>query len=58
MAKSFTVGTCIVVLLLAAGAAQRVPAVNVVMPRRLWLAWYPGHFALIALWVLFSGQLS
>ena len=28
------------------------------MPRRLWLAWYPGHFALIALWLLISGQLT
>ncbi|SDO14793.1 TraX family protein [Vreelandella arcis] len=57
MAKSFTVGTCIVVLVLAAGAAQRVPAIQWAMPRRLWLTWYPGHFALIALWLLISGQL-
>ncbi|WP_434986319.1 TraX family protein [Vreelandella zhaodongensis] len=58
MAKSFTVGTCIVVLVLAAGAAQRVPPVVLTMPRHLWLAWYPGHFALIALWLLLSGQLA
>ena len=44
--------------LLAAGAAQRVPPVALAMPRRLWLAWYPGHFALIALWLLISGQLA
>lgn len=58
LAKSFTVGTCVVVLLLAAGAAQRIPAINLAMPRRLWLAWYPGHFALIALWLLLSGQIT
>ncbi|BBI63142.1 hypothetical protein HSBAA_44480 [Vreelandella sulfidaeris] len=58
MAKSFTVGTCVVVLMLAAGVAQRIPALNLAMPRRLWLAWYPGHFALIALWLLLSGQLA
>ncbi|WP_346795421.1 TraX family protein [Halomonas sp. Bachu 37] len=57
MAKSFTVATCLAVLLLAAGAAQRVPRVRPGMPRRLWLAWYPGHFALLALWVWASGQL-
>ena len=58
MAKSFTVGTCVVVLILAAGEAQRIPAINLAMPRRLWLAWYPGHFALIALWLLLSGQIA
>ncbi|WP_404471269.1 conjugal transfer protein TraX [Vreelandella venusta] len=58
MAKSFTVATCVIVLMLAAGAAQRVPPVVLAMPRRLWLAWYPGHFALIALWLLLSGQLA
>ena len=58
MAKSFTVATCVIVLMLAAGAAQRVPPVALEMPRRLWLAWYPGHFALIALWLLISGQLT
>ncbi len=58
MAKSFTVATCVIVLMLAAGAAQRVPPVALEMPRRLWLAWYPGHFALIALWLLLSGQLA
>lgn len=49
MAKSFTVGTCLVILLFAAGAARHVPEVVARMPRRLWLAWYPGHFAAIAL---------
>ncbi|WNL43343.1 TraX family protein [Halomonas sp. PAMB 3264] len=58
MSKSFTVGTCIVVLILAAGGARYVPKVFKNMPRRLWLAWYPGHFALIALWVVLSGQLA
>ncbi|PRY63532.1 TraX protein [Vreelandella songnenensis] len=56
MAKSFTVATCVAVLILAAGASRQITAVPVVMPRRLWLAWYPGHFALIALWLLISGH--
>ncbi|PMR72896.1 TraX family protein [Billgrantia endophytica] len=58
MAKSFTVATCLVVLLLAAGAARAVPQVAFVMPRRLWLGWYPGHFALIALWLWLVGGLG
>ncbi|QJQ95956.1 MULTISPECIES: TraX family protein [Halomonadaceae] len=58
MAKSFTVATCLVVLLLAAGASRGVPQVGVVMPRRLWLAWYPGHFALIALWLWLVGAIG
>ncbi|SDL25460.1 TraX protein [Franzmannia pantelleriensis] len=58
MAKSFTVATCIAVLLLAAGAAQRVPRLGMLMPRRLWLAWYPGHFALIAIWLWVIGAAS
>lgn len=49
MAKSFTVATCLMILLLAAGAARHVPDMALKMPRRLWLSWYPGHFALIAL---------
>lgn len=48
MAKSFTVATCLLVLLLAAGGASRVPAIGLTMPRQLWLAWYPAHFAVIA----------
>lgn len=56
-AKGFTLATCVVVLLLAAGAARRVPPVTWVMPRRLWLSWYPGHFALIALWLWSTGGL-
>ena len=55
MAKSFTVATCLLVLLLAAGAASRVPAVGVKMPRKLWLAWYPGHFAAIAVLLHWPG---
>lgn len=58
MAKSFTVGTCVVVLILAAGASQRVPPVFKPMPRKMWLAWYPAHFAVIALWVVLSGRLA
>lgn len=55
MAKSFTVATCLLVLLMAAGAARRVPAVGLRMPRRLWLAWYPAHFAVIALLLHWPG---
>lgn len=58
LAKSFTVGTCLAVLLIAAGAGQWLPRVAVSMPRRLWLAWYPGHFALIALWLWWVGGLG
>lgn len=58
MAKSFTVATTLAILLLAAGA-HRLPAeVPLRMPRRLWLGWYPGHFAAIALWLWVSGGLS
>ncbi|QFU02840.1 TraX protein [Halomonas sp. THAF5a] len=55
MAKSFTVATCLSVLLLAAGAHRPVPRVPVSMPRRLWLGWYPGHFAAIALGLGLAG---
>lgn len=58
MAKSFTVATCLVVLWLAAGAHRLTPGVPAAMPRRLWLAWYPGHFMLIALWLWASGGLG
>ena len=51
MAKAFTVATCLAVLLLAAGAHRLSPRVPCSMPRRLWLAWYPAHFAAIALWL-------
>lgn len=57
VAKGFTVATCVLVLLLAAGAARRVPPVAWEMPRKLWLSWYPGHFALIAIWLWFVGGL-
>ena len=58
MAKSFTVATCLAILLLAAGAHRLTPAVPFTMPRRLWLGWYPGHFAAIALWLWLAGGLS
>ncbi|MFG6177595.1 TraX family protein [Halomonas sp. THAF12] len=51
MAKAVTVATCLAALLLAAGAHRLSPRVPVQMPRRLWLAWYPAHFAAIALWL-------
>ncbi|MBB3231409.1 TraX family protein [Halomonas stenophila] len=56
MAKSFTVATSLAVLLLAAGAHGTIPRVPLAMPRRLWLAWYPGHFAAIAVLLLILGQ--
>lgn len=56
MAKSFTVATSLAVLLLAAGAHQAIPRVPLAMPRRLWLAWYPGHFAAIAVLLIALGQ--
>ncbi|MEC9482083.1 MAG: TraX family protein, partial [Halomonas sp.] len=55
MAKSFTVMTVLFVLLMAAGAASRVPQVGYRMPRRLWLAWYPAHFAVIAVLLHWPG---
>ncbi|MBS9402675.1 TraX [Halomonas sp. TRM85114] len=58
MAKSFTVATCLVMLLLAAGAHKAMPAVPTAMPRRLWLAWYPAHFMGIALWLWLVSQLG
>ncbi|WP_136248295.1 TraX family protein [Halomonas borealis] len=51
MAKSVTVATCLTVLCLAAGAHRLPSKVPFAMPRRLWLAWYPAHFAAIALWL-------
>lgn len=57
MAKSFTVATCLFVLLMAAGAASRVPQISAGarMPRKLWLAWYPAHFAAIAVLLHWPG---
>lgn len=55
-AKSFTVVTTLCVLLLAAGACALIPKSPWLMPRRVWLAWYPGHFAVIALFLLAVGQ--
>lgn len=48
MARSITVLTTLAVLAMAFGVDQRVPDVRWKMPRRLWLAWYPAHFAVIA----------
>lgn len=55
MAKGFTVATCLSIVLLAAGAWRWVPRVIYSMPRRLWLAWYPAHFAVIALLLHWPG---
>lgn len=57
MAKSFTLATCTLVLLLAAGLHRHVPLVIAQMPRRLWLGWYPGHFAVIASWLFIAGSI-
>ncbi|WP_027965869.1 TraX family protein [Halomonas halocynthiae] len=57
MAKSFTLGTCAVVLLLTAGLHRHIPTVVIPMPRRLWLSWYPGHFAAIALWLFIISRM-
>ena len=54
MAKAFTLATVLGVLWLAADGARRVAAVGLPVPRRLWLGWYPGHFAAIAAWLLFG----
>lgn len=56
LAKSFAVATALVMLGLAAGAHRLTPAVPVAMPRWLWLTWYPGHFALMALWMWYVGM--
>ncbi|WP_168011990.1 TraX family protein [Halomonas salinarum] len=55
MAKSFTVATSLTMVLLAAGAWRWVSRVRYPMPRRLWLAWYPAHFAVIALLLHWPG---
>lgn len=49
VAKFVTLTTCLTILLLAAGAASRISAPRLKMPRRIWLSWYPAHFAAIAL---------
>ncbi|MBY5967458.1 TraX family protein [Halomonas denitrificans] len=56
MAKSVTVATVLLVLLLAAGASRLVRAPSVTMPRKMWLAWYPAHFAVIAAILLWNGN--
>ena len=48
LAKTVTVTTCAITLLLAAGAARHIPPPALIMPRKLWLAWYPAHFLAIA----------
>ncbi len=58
MAKSFTLATTLGVLWLAAGGARHVPPVSLRMPRKLWLGWYPGHFAAIAAWLLISAAVA
>lgn len=61
MAKSFTVATTGLMLLLAAGATRHVPKIPMRMPRRLWLAWYPAHFAMIAVllhWQWLTGWMA
>lgn len=56
IAKSITVATSICILLLAAGANKHIANVPWLMPRKLWLAWYPGHFAIIAAFLLLIGS--
>lgn len=58
MAKSFTLATTLAVLWLAAGGARHVPPPGLSMPRKLWLGWYPGHFAAIAAWLLLGNSLA
>lgn len=48
ISKSVAFSTTLVVLVIAAGLARWIPGV-VRMPRWLWLGWYPGHLAVIAL---------
>lgn len=56
MAKSITVITTLAVLIMAVGVCRLVPDVRWKMSRRLWLAWYPAHFAVIAAILLFEGR--
>lgn len=48
MAKFFTIITCLFVLLMAVGVANRVPHIGFRMPRLIWLVWYPTQLAVIA----------
>lgn len=56
MAKYFTVITCLIVLLMAVGVANRVPHIGFRMPRLIWLAWYPAHLAVIAVLLHWPGR--
>ncbi|MFC0268178.1 TraX family protein [Kushneria aurantia] len=51
VSKSIAFATSLAVLLLAAGLASVTPRLPraLKMPRWLWLGWYPGHLAIIAL---------
>lgn len=49
MARFFTVMTCLVVLLIGVGVAEKVPRISWRMPRVIWLTWYPAHLAIIVL---------
>lgn len=51
LAKSITVLTTAAVLGMLFGAARWVPNVPLPMPRKMWLAWYPAHLAVIAVCV-------
>ena len=56
MAKFFTVTTCLFVLLMAVGVANRVPHIGFRMPRLIWLVWYPAHLAVIAVLLHWPGR--
>ncbi|MEQ5802984.1 TraX family protein [Halomonas sp. H10-9-1] len=45
-------------MLMPRAADGLIPRVPLGMPRRLWLGWYPGHFAALALWLGFVGGLG
>ena len=56
IAKFFTVITCLFVLLMAAGVANKVPHIGFRMPRFIWLIWYPSHLAVIAALLHWPGR--
>jgi hypothetical protein len=49
MARLFTVMTCLIVLLIGAGVAEKVPRISWRMPRLIWLTWYPAHLTIIVI---------